>query len=439
FVPVYLDGDDPGAQKWGDVFGIAGYPTVLALGPDRKELARIAGGMDLKLYTDMLDLVLGDLRPIDDLVAEAREATGSLSLDDCRRLAYNGWGLEDSPPAGEARLAAALDAAADRCPADARVERARLIVLAAAYAVSAETDGKADASAHDEASKLAAALVPRVRQIVADRALAAVILDALQYLDEEFFAASDRMSHDASPQLLADWSAAMDAALEDGRYTAGDRLMALYSRLAAVKALGADHSIPAPLAADADRLVDAALADARGTPAEPGVVNAALNVLATLGENERAYAVAEQAMQSSKTPYYYMADLADLDEELGRTQAAIGWLERAYRESKGPATRFEWGTSYVRGLIRMKPDDEAAVRDAAIEVLGELEGPDRIHTRARTRLERLDASLREWSKGGAHAAALAAIRARMDSVCAGIPSTDGEALRSCGGFLADRG
>ncbi|HEU4618376.1 MAG TPA: thioredoxin family protein, partial [Gammaproteobacteria bacterium] len=170
FVPVYLDGDDPGAQRWGDVFGIAGYPTVLALGPDRKELARIAGGMDLGLYTDMLDLVLGDLRPIDDLLAEARAATGSLRLDDCRRLAYNGWGLEDSPPTGEARLAAALDAAADRCPVGARVERARLTVLAAAYAVAADADAKADAPVHDEASKLVAALVPRVRQIVADRA-----------------------------------------------------------------------------------------------------------------------------------------------------------------------------------------------------------------------------------------------------------------------------
>jgi thiol:disulfide interchange protein len=107
FVPVYLDGDDPGAQKWGDVFEIAGYPTVLALAPDRTELARIAGGMDLTVYTEVLDLVLGDLRPIEDVLGGA-ERGARLSRDDCRRLAYNGWGLEDSPPGGETALAAAL-------------------------------------------------------------------------------------------------------------------------------------------------------------------------------------------------------------------------------------------------------------------------------------------------------------------------------------------
>jgi protein disulfide-isomerase len=31
FVPVYLDGDTDGAQRWGERFGISGYPTVIIL------------------------------------------------------------------------------------------------------------------------------------------------------------------------------------------------------------------------------------------------------------------------------------------------------------------------------------------------------------------------------------------------------------------------
>jgi thiol-disulfide isomerase/thioredoxin len=450
FVPVYLDGDDPGAQKWGDVFSIAGYPTVLALGPGREELARIAGGMDLGVYTEVLDLVLGDLRPIVAVLASARVGGGPpLTRDDCRRLAYNGWALEDLQAPGELALAEELAAAADRCPADDAVERARLTVLAAAYAVSADTaenaaarDANADADADaepDASGELVMRLAPGVREIVANRTLAASILDALLYLDDDFFAASNRLAPETSAKLLSDWSAAMDAALADHRFTAGDRLMALYSKLSAVKTLGPAHAIPLPLAAESERLVDDALAEARSTPALPGVVNAALYVLTTIGRNERAYDVAEQAMHASKTPYYYMADLADLDEEMGRIDAALGWLERAYDESQGPATRFEWGTAYVRGLIRMRPDDEAAVRDAAIEVLGELEGPDRIHTRVRTRLGRLDTSLREWGRNGRHADALAAIRGRMDRICTAIPAGDAQAGRSCRAFLAPAG
>src|SRR5690606_22406604 len=104
FVPVYLDGDDPGAQRWAETFGVAGYPTVLALAPDRTELARIAGGMDLTLYADMLDLVLGDVRPIDDVLAAG--AAAMLTADDCRRLAYNGWPLDDAAAERTAHLAA---------------------------------------------------------------------------------------------------------------------------------------------------------------------------------------------------------------------------------------------------------------------------------------------------------------------------------------------
>ncbi len=61
FVPVYIDGDAPGAQKWGDEFRVSGYPSVVVLRADRTELARINGGMDLSLYANVLDLVLGDV------------------------------------------------------------------------------------------------------------------------------------------------------------------------------------------------------------------------------------------------------------------------------------------------------------------------------------------------------------------------------------------
>src|SRR4051794_32811595 len=42
FVPVYLDGDSQGAQRWGERFGISGYPTVILLRPDGTEITRIA-------------------------------------------------------------------------------------------------------------------------------------------------------------------------------------------------------------------------------------------------------------------------------------------------------------------------------------------------------------------------------------------------------------
>lgn len=433
FVPVYLDGDDPGAQKWAETFGIAGYPTVLALAPDRTELARIAGGMDLSVYGPMLDLVLGDLRPVGEML-DAVEATDEpLSSEDCRRLAYNGWVLDDSLDSDTAQIAAVLAKAVEQCPATgADRERARLAVVAASYAAANAADTAATESTRD----LLRSLIDEVQRIVAEPELAASVTDALLYLDADFFSAARELDPDDAARLLEHWSIAMDEAADETRYTEADRLFATRSKLEATKTLGAvAGDVPATLATEAMTRVDTALAQATGTPAFPAVVNAAINVLVSLDEMERAYTIAEQAMQTSKTPYYYMSDLAWLDEHMGNIEAAIDWRARAYREATGPATRFQWGANYVQGLIRMTPDDEAAIREATLDVLGELDGPDRIYRRTRARLESLDAALRTWNQDGMHAAALAAARSRMDDICAGITAEDSEALTTCRNFL----
>ena len=82
FVAVYLDGDDRGAQKWGDEFHIAGYPTVLILRPDRREIMRISGGSDLSKYTKMLDVALADLRPIAATIDTVGVSSKNLSNTD---------------------------------------------------------------------------------------------------------------------------------------------------------------------------------------------------------------------------------------------------------------------------------------------------------------------------------------------------------------------
>ena len=434
FVPVYLDGDSSGAQKWGEEFAIAGYPTVLALDANRRELARIAGGMDVGVYAEMLDLVLRDVRPVSALLGSLEDRAAPLSADDCRRLAYNGWGLGDETGSGIATL---LARAIERCPADAKLDRARLTAIAAAYAVDAEIH---EIELGDPPSSELTTLVAAVRSLLADRELAVAAADALLYLGADFFSVVRELDADDAAGFADDWAAVMDAAAEDARYTEGDRLGAVRGKVLAVKSLAGDGVVPHELDAAARAQADAALARTAGTPAERGAVNAAVNLFVALDDPAQAYAVAEAALPRAKTPYYHMADLAALDEALGRTDSALAWLERAYRESQGPATRFQWGTNYVRGLIRMRPADEAAVRDAAITLLGELDGPDRIYRRSRQRLETLDEDLRQWNGDGAHEPAIAAIRARMEAICAQIPTTEGDALASCRGFLvADRG
>lgn len=46
FIPVYLDGDTPGAQKLGAQFKVRGYPTTILFSPQGTELTRLPGEVD---------------------------------------------------------------------------------------------------------------------------------------------------------------------------------------------------------------------------------------------------------------------------------------------------------------------------------------------------------------------------------------------------------
>ena len=55
FVPVYVDGDAPGAQKLGARFNVRGYPTMILFQPDGSELTRLPGEVDAAQYLQVLN------------------------------------------------------------------------------------------------------------------------------------------------------------------------------------------------------------------------------------------------------------------------------------------------------------------------------------------------------------------------------------------------
>jgi hypothetical protein len=153
-----------------------------------------------------------------------------------------------------------------------------------------------------------------------------------------------------------------------------------------------------------------------------------------LGDDAAEYAMLKAELATAKTPFYYMVDLGDIEEKRGRKTAALAWFARAYRESRGIATRFQWGSSYLDALLRLAPKDRARIRRVGLELIGELDGPDRIQARTRRRLEILDEHLRQWSAAQHAAADIRVLHSRMSTVCADLPSQD-SGLASCLRFL----
>lgn len=436
FVPVFLDGDALGAQRIAGDFKVLGYPTVVVLKADRTEIARIGGGMDLARYADVLDLALEGVRPLPELLAALRsDASRQLTPADCRRLAYNGWLLDPSADSDPKALIDTLQLAAQRCPTASRDEHDRLLVTAAGLTA---TEERASVEKGGKASPRLRSLMDSVENLLTDPPRSLGMADALLDIGDDFFVVVRHVDPSRRAQLQKQWFALMDSLEADTRYSDTLRLMSAAGRLYAAKALDDGEKIPAAVAARARTTLDAFMLRSYDADARSGVVNSAEWVLTLLGDDAQLRTLLEGEIQTSKTAFYYMPDLADLDEKLGHKDQALMWLERAYRESRGPATRFQWGVLYVNGLLRMAQQDEPRIRAAVLDVIGELDGPDRIHARATVRLDRLHEGLRKWAAETKHPETLAVIAQRWGRICAALPASD-PVSRECPQLMAATG
>jgi protein disulfide-isomerase len=156
-----------------------------------------------------------------------------------------------------------------------------------------------------------------------------------------------------------------------------------------------------------------------------GVVNSAINIYIALDDWPRARDLLALEATTSNTPHYYIGDLADVEEHLGNPERSLELLAEAYHQAKGPASRFQWGYNYLDGLLRLKPEDTATIEKVGTEVIGELDGPNRVHRRTLSRLRKLDAALREWNTTSARATVDLKLRTALQAVCSHSSDREG--------------
>ncbi len=141
FVPVYLDGDTPSAQKYGERFGVVGYPTMILFKPDGTEITRLPGGVDVARYARILDVALADARPVSDILAAARSG-GAVTSNDWKLLAYYSWSTDNGHVLPADRQLDTFRALANRCPAELPAECARFFFDYLGAAAAASEPGK---------------------------------------------------------------------------------------------------------------------------------------------------------------------------------------------------------------------------------------------------------------------------------------------------------
>ena len=426
FVAVNIDGDLPGAQKLGKRFRVRGYPTLILMTAEGREITRLPGEADAPQVLAVLQAGLAGGRPVQAVLADAR-AGRNLAAGEWRVLAFYSWDTDEAQLVSEIERPALLAQLAAACPA-AESEAATRLML---KALAGSDDGKG--------VKADAALRARVRDVLADPKVARAQMDVLVNFAPEITKALAWSPGPERAAMARSFDAALKRLQSDATLSRADRVSALLGRVDLARIdVGRDVRRP--------KIAPALLAEVREMSAQQdreitdgyerqAVVTAAAHMLARAGLWNESNALLKANLQRSHSAYYLMSQLADNARKLDRRSEALDWYEKAYDNSVGPATRLQWGASYVAALVDLAPQDESRIEKAAARMLADA-GADTgaFFERSARSLQRLGQRLALWNAHGQHDAAIERLKAQLSGVCAKVDAVEGQRA-TCEGLL----
>jgi thioredoxin-related protein len=429
FVPVYVDGDSPGAQKLGARFKVSGYPTMVLFNPQGNELTRLPGEVEPARYSEVLTLGMNAQRPVKDVLAQVKAGAAGLSANDWRMLAFYSWDTDHQQLVPKDGVPALMKQLADACPAD-QPDVATRLRLKALAAVDEKAPTRPDAAA--QATVLA---------LLADAAATRAQMDVLANAAPDIVRALSAKGTPQRAALLAGFDVAMKRFAADTSLSRADRLSALnaqidLAKIDVPKAKGAATAKRPKVKLLQVKLPDALLADIRTQTASAdreitdgyerqAVITSAAYVLEQAGLGDESDTLLKANLAKSHSPYYLMSELSSNAKARGDKAEALRWSEEAFNKSEGPATRLQWGASYVTALVELAPTEEARIEKAASQLLTEAAAqPDAFYERSGRSLQRVGSKLVAWNKGGAHAGAIKRLQAQLDGVCGALEAGD---------------
>ena len=431
FIAVHIDGDRPGAQKLGQRFAVRGYPTVILMASNGAEITRLPGEADAQQVMAVLQAGLAGGQPIKRVLSDA--STGkTLTPDQWRLLAFYSWDTDESRLVAPAERASTLAALATRSAGVADADTSTRLWLKALAASDGAQGIKPDA-----------ALRERVQRVLGDPVQSRTHMDVLTNNAAGLVAV---LNDEDSPQRTAS-TTQFDAALvrlqNDTTLSRADRLGALIARVQLGRlGQGKDVRQPklaAPLLQDVRAMTAAMDRDITDGYERQAVITAAAYLLGEAGLWAESDALLKGNLARSHSPYYLMSQLAGNARKLGQKEEALRWYQQAFDRSEGPATRLQWGASYVQAAIELAPDDAPRIEGAALQLFKEAANDKAsFHERSARSLQRVGTKLQAWNGSGQHAASMKRLQSQLDSTCAQVQKADGQRA-TCEALLKRKG
>ena len=418
FVAVHVDGDRPAAQKLGARFKVSGYPTLILFTASGSEITRLPGEADAPQVMALLQAGLAGGRPVAAVLADAR-AGKPVAANEWRMLSFHSWETDESGLVARADRPAVLAELASKSPPGDGETTTRLWLRA----LAASDEGKG--------VKPDAALRQRVERVLGDAALSRTHKDVIATgaADIVKVLTSEDGADRTALAALAD--AALARLQADATLSRGDRVSALLSRIELARLGQAKDNtapaLPAPLVQevrDTAARMDREISDGYERQA---VITAVAHMQGQAGLWADSDALLKANLAKSHSPYYLMSQLGSNARKLGRKEEALHWFGQAFDKSQGPATRLQWGASYLNALVDLAPTDAPRIEKLAARLFTEAaQDKAAFHERSARSLQRVGKKLTSWNADGTHAATLKRLQAQLDRLCAKVEASDGQ-------------
>jgi thiol-disulfide isomerase/thioredoxin len=348
----HLDGDTPGAQALAARYGLRSYPTLVLFAPDGDggEITRLPCELDGELFVAAFDTALA-VHAAGSSAAAALDVAlcGSrkLSADEWSLLSHYSWDTDEGRLLGGLDLAQTLLALVRACEdananANADADAAARLRLHAQLAAG----GKAvDAAANADV----------LLAIFSDARLARANMDILSNSGVNLIKFASRREELAAALsgVAAQWA-------DDFWLGAPDRLAAVRLQMRLTRLLTSTHGLQERVRAR----VESALAESTDPYERHSLVNTAVSALNDAGLSAEAEQVLLAELPRSHSPYYFMLSLAAGAKRRGDTAGALDWYSKAWDAAVGPATRLQWGVTYLNSLLELSPADSARIDQA---------------------------------------------------------------------------
>jgi protein disulfide-isomerase len=389
---VYLDGDGEDAQAWADKLKVTGYPTVLVLDPDGKEVWRLGTTVSIDEFEAALSAALNAGKSVNEAIARA--TSGQASDDDWRMLASYSWVDTDGLTLSDKALLEAKHKLALRVPERLTKERAQLAAAFVEAAAMAAQDPKtkADAEAYvKEAPGLIDLFLKNDQTVKATRST--IIYSSAEIVGWAY------PKGKARDKAIKRWLAAAEVIAKDQMLSIDTRLWALNPRLALLRLEKPDAPVPADLKKTVTEAATRADQEAKTPYERKAVVAGAAYLMRDVGNFDGARALLDKELKTTDTPWYYQSSYASLEKAAGNRDAALEWAAKARQSVKGRASRLQWIVEDLALTTKLgAPEADLPRLEEIVKDYYEtaLSLPDGFKGRNATRAKRVADQLKPW-------------------------------------------